>query len=103
MALVTADTAQWPWLDVTADFAYARLQGAPGRDSYAEADLDRWADRARSLREGLPLRQGPHIGAAAETPGARDVFLLFVSTDKVHAPRNALALMQRLGIEREAR
>jgi hypothetical protein len=26
----------------------------------------------------------------------RDVFAIFVSTDKVHAPRNAQALMQRL-------
>lgn len=102
VALVTADTAEWPYLDATADFAYGRLQGAPGKDSYAEADLDLWAERARCLRDGLPLREGPHIGPGAETPGARDVFLFFVSTDKVHAPRNAKALMERLGIDRPA-
>jgi hypothetical protein len=28
----------------------------------------------------------------------RDVFAYFVSTDKVHAPGNALAIQQRLGI-----
>ncbi len=100
VALVTADTAEWPYLDPTADFAYGRLQGAPGKDSYAEADLDLWAERARRLRDGLPLNEGPHIGPSAESPGARDVFLFFVSTDKVHAPRNAMALMQRLGIAR---
>jgi uncharacterized protein YecE (DUF72 family) len=100
VALVTADTAEWPYLDATADFAYGRLQGAPGADHYTEADLDRWAGRARFLRDGVALAEGPHVGRASDSPGARDVFLFFVSTDKVHAPRNAMALMQRLGIAR---
>jgi uncharacterized protein YecE (DUF72 family) len=99
VAHVVADTAEWPYLDVTADFAYARLQGAPGADHYEEADLDRWAGRARKWRDGLALREGPHIGPEIESPTARDVFLHFVSTDKVHAPRNAMALMKRLGLE----
>ena len=43
VALVIADTAEWPYLDQTADFAYCRLQGAPG---------------ARQLRAGRPRALG---------------------------------------------
>ena len=98
VALVTADTAAWSYLDVTADFAYLRLQGAPGADHYDEAGLDRWAARLRALAAGEPLADGPLVGAPADRQ-PRDVFAYFVSTDKVHAPRNARAVMQRLGLE----
>ena len=37
---------------------------------------------------------------AAKQP-ARDVFGFFVSTDKPNAPRNALGIMQRLGLVAE--
>jgi uncharacterized protein YecE (DUF72 family) len=97
IALVTADTADWPYLDVTADFAYGRLQGAPGAQEYTDTDLDRWAARARAWAEGKPMIDGPTI-APAESPRPRDVFLHFVATDKVHAPRNAMALMTKLGL-----
>jgi uncharacterized protein YecE (DUF72 family) len=99
IALVTADTAEWPYMDVTADFAYLRLQGAPGSDHYAEADLDRWAARLKALAEGAALPEGTFIGEPAGDGRPRDVFAYFVSTDKVHAPANATAVMRRLGIE----
>lgn len=95
-ALVVADTTAWPTLDVTADFAYCRLQGAPGRDGYDEADLDRWAKRIASWAEGRPMTDGALLAEPPEDR-PRDVFAIFVSTDKVHAPRNALALARRLG------
>jgi uncharacterized protein YecE (DUF72 family) len=98
VALVTADTAEWPTMDITADFAYLRLQGAPGADRYSEAELDRWADRLRALAEGQPVPGGTWLGAAPSDGRARDVFAYFVSTDKVHAPANAVALMRRLGL-----
>lgn len=95
VALVAADTAEWPTHDVTADFAYCRLQGAPGRESYEEADLDRWAERIAAWSEGKPMTDGEFVaGPPADRP--RDVFAFFVSTDKVHAPRNAMVLAQRL-------
>jgi uncharacterized protein YecE (DUF72 family) len=99
VALVTADTAEWPTMDVTADFAYLRLQGAPGSDHYEEADLDRWADRLRALAEGEPVPDGTWLGAPPADGHPRDVFAYFVSTDKIHAPANAMAMMRRLGLE----
>jgi uncharacterized protein YecE (DUF72 family) len=98
VALVTADTAEWPTMDVTADFAYLRLQGAPGGDHYSEADLDRWADRLRALAEGQPVPDGTWLNAPPADGRPRDVFAYFVSTDKVHAPANAMAMMRRLGL-----
>lgn len=96
IALVTADTEQWPTLDVTADFAYCRLQGAPGRDRYEEADLDRWAARIAAWAAGRPMTDGAFVVPPESDPPPRDVIALFVSTDKVHAPKNAQALAARL-------
>lgn len=96
VALVVADTAEWPTLDLTADFAYCRLQGAPERESYDEADLDRWAERIAAWSEGRPMTDGKFVAEQPEER-PRDVFAFFVSTDKVHAPRNAMALAERLG------
>jgi uncharacterized protein YecE (DUF72 family) len=97
VALVIADTAEWPTLDATADFIYCRLQGAPGSDHYEEADLDRWAKRVAAWRDGKPMTDGKFVGGPDEKPRPRDVFAHFVSTDKEHAPRNAIALAKRLG------
>jgi len=96
VALVVADTAEWPTLDVTADFVYCRLQGAPGSERYDEADLDRWASRIAAWSAGKSMTDGAFVGPQPEE-NPRDVFAVFVSTDKVHAPRNAMALAQRLG------
>lgn len=95
VALVVADTAQWPTLDATADFIYCRLQGAPGSDQYEAADLDRWATRVTAWVDGNPV-PGPLVGPAETSPKPRDVFAHFVSTDKPNAPRNAMALARRL-------
>lgn len=97
IALVVADTKAWPYCDQTADFTYCRLQGAPGAERYSPADLDNWAKRFKALSEGKPI-DGPTIAAASGNPPARDVFAYFVSTDKPNAPRNALAIQERLGI-----
>jgi hypothetical protein len=42
---------------------------------------------------------GAFIGEAGTDGRPRDVFAYFVSTDKVHAPTNAMAVMRRLGLE----
>lgn len=92
VALVVADTAAWPSLDPTADFIYCRLQGAPGSDHYETADLERWATRVRTWADGKPMADGPLLAPPEASPKPRDVFVHFVSTDKVHAPRNAMTL-----------
>lgn len=97
VALVVADTADWPYLDQTADFTYARLQGAPGQERYEQADLDQWAGRLKALSEG-GAADGPTIVAPSGKQPPRDVFAYFVSTDKPNAPNNALGIQQRLNI-----
>ena len=98
VALVTADTAEWPTMDVTADFTYCRLQGAPGSDHYEAADLDVWADALDALARRQGDADGKFVGAPGQAAKPRDVFAYFVSTDKEHAPRNAMAVMKRLGL-----
>ena len=67
--------------DVTGDFAYLRLRRCVEEEptGYPEAELDRWAERAR--------------GHAAE---GRDVFLYFINGAKVRAPAAAQALIAKL-------
>jgi uncharacterized protein YecE (DUF72 family) len=98
VALVVADTAEWPFLDQTADFTYARLQGAPGAESYAEAERAVRGDWLRALSEGRPIADGRYITAPEADPPPRDVHAFFVSTDKDNAPHNARAVMAQLGI-----
>lgn len=100
VALVVADTADWPYLDQTADFTYCRLQGPPGGDHYEPSQLDAWAARLKALSEGEAV-EGTFVVPMAGRQPERDVFAYFVSTDKPNAPGNALALQQRLGIEAE--
>lgn len=83
VALVIADTLDNPGRDLTADFAYCRLQGPAreGATGYEPADITAWAEQ---------------VGTWTAT--GRDVFAYFVHEDKVHAPANAIALRQALGI-----
>ncbi len=97
VALIVADTAEWPTLDVTADFVYCRLQGAPGSDHYEAADIDRWARRLSAWAAGKPMTDGDFVGPPEPSPRPKDVFCHFVSTDKKNAPRNAMALAKKLG------
>ena len=81
VARVIADTAENPSRELTADFAYCRLQGPIGGNGYQAADIADWAATVK---------------AWAET--GRDVFAYFVHEDKLHAPANAIALRQAAGI-----
>ncbi len=83
VARVIADTVENPARDLTADFAYCRLQGParPGAASYEDADI---ADLAKTMAQ---WRDCGH-----------DVFAYFVHEDKLHAPANAIALRKALGI-----
>lgn len=97
VALVIADTADWPYLDQTADFTYCRLQGPPGGERYSAAELESWAGNFSALSTGKPI-SGRVVAPMQGAQPQRDVFAYFVSTDKPNAPRNALAIQERLGI-----
>ena len=83
VAMVIADTPEQPKRELTADFAYCRLQG-PARSEasgYTPADIADWAATIKAWSDA-----------------GRDVFAYFVHEDKLHAPANAIALRQALGI-----
>ncbi|MBJ3786210.1 DUF72 domain-containing protein [Devosia sediminis] len=83
VARVIADTVENPARELTADFAYCRLQGParPDAAGYGEADIADWARTIGGWRDG-----------------GRDVYAYFVHEDKLHAPANATALRKALGI-----
>ena len=103
VALVVADTAGlWPDLeDVTSDFVYVRLHGADELyvSGYTDSALDEWAGKIRCWSAGeSPTGEHTVAAPAPKVPGGRDVFVYFDNDAKVHAPFDALALAERLGI-----
>ena len=103
VALVVADTGgRWPeLLDVTADFVYLRLHGATElyQSRYTEAELARWASRLRAWSAGEEQAGGQRASEVAPPAAPRDVFCYFDNTDKLHAPDNARALLQLVGVD----
>jgi uncharacterized protein YecE (DUF72 family) len=83
VALVVADTAgKWPFLEEsTADFQYVRLHGDAElyASGYSDPALDRWAAKVRTW-----------------VAAGQDVFVYFDNDMKVHAPYDAIHLMERL-------
>lgn len=98
VALVVSDTAEWPYIDQTADFAYARLQGAPGAERYTPEERSVRAQWLKAWAEGRPVADGRYVTGPEQSPPPRDVNAFFVSTDKDNAPHNARAVMAELGI-----
>ncbi len=98
VAIVFAESDDYPAIaDPTADFVYARLQRSrEGEEAgYPPAELDLWAERARAWAAGdVP----PGLSTAAEAvPSApRDVFVFFISGEKVLNPAAAAGLITRL-------
>ena len=83
--VISDGAGRWPMADhVTAPVVYARLHGAEELyvSGYRPEELDAWAARCRRW-----MRQG------------RDVFVYFDNDAKVHAPYDAMGLMERLGLE----
>ncbi len=104
VALVCADTVEWPRLmDLTADFVYCRLHGSQElyRSGYSDKALDEWAARIRAWSQGRPMRDGCFITNKRAKAMKRDVYLFFDNTDKLRAPRDAEALMKKLGLSQE--
>lgn len=101
VALVCANTAgKRPALDdVTSDFVYARLHGDRElyASGYSDAALDRWAARVRTWQMGGTPTDGSTFGSPAPVR-EREVFVYFDNDVKVHAPFDAIALADRLGV-----
>jgi uncharacterized protein YecE (DUF72 family) len=91
VALVVADTAgRWPQVrEFTSDFMYVRLHGAEElyASGYTDAALDSWARDIRGWLDGSGCPDGR----------ARDVYVYFDNDMKVHAPFDAMQLIERLG------
>jgi len=100
VALVCADTVEWPLLmDTTSDFVYCRLHGSEKlyHSAYDAAALDRWSRRVAAWSQGKPMTDGRFIEKRQANRKPRDVFVYFDNTDKLHAPEDARSLMARLG------
>ena len=104
VAIVYADSDDYPPVaDSTADFVYARLQrsGADEATGYSAADLDQWANRARTWESGGVPDDLPKVIEAPASPGkskptARQVYVFFISGAKERNPAAAQALIVRL-------
>lgn len=104
VAIVIADSAgKWPFIeDITSDFIYIRLHGHEKlyASGYTEAALDDWARKLKRWSEGGTPNDTERITSA--TPPRKsglDVFTYFDNDIKVHAPFDAMALGERLGIK----
>ncbi|MBO0662947.1 DUF72 domain-containing protein [Jiella sp. MQZ9-1] len=100
VAIVCADSDAYPQIaDVTADFAYLRLQrGDAAIDTCYPADaLDHWAARLQTFAAGGEpgdLKKASPERLPAAQP--RDVFAYFIRSGKPRAPHGAMALTARL-------
>jgi uncharacterized protein YecE (DUF72 family) len=96
VAIVLVDSDKHPLIaDVTADFTYARLERCSEAvaTGYPPADLKKWAARADSWAKGDTPGDLKTLGPKPE-PIPRDVFMFFISGDKVKAPAAAQALIK---------
>lgn len=98
-AIVFADSPDYPAIaDLTADFVYARLQDAREEEptGYSSRALDRWAEIARTWRDGGIPEGMDYVADARPGAKARDVFLFMINGAKVRAPAAAQALIEKL-------
>jgi uncharacterized protein YecE (DUF72 family) len=100
VALVVADTPQWPRLfDITADFMYCRLHGSEKLYSsgYTREALDEWAGRVVAWSRGEEVTDGDHASPEnGPKQSARDVFVYFDNDQKVRSPFDAQSLRKKI-------
>lgn len=97
-AIVIADDETYPQIaDLTADFAYARLQRQREEEptGYPAASLDRWADIAKGWAAGASPVGLDYVGNGGSST-ARDVFVFMINGAKLRAPAAAMALIERI-------
>ena len=105
VALVVADTAgTFPRLDdVTSDLVYVRLHGDTElyASGYSAAALDAWAARIRAWAADAATPTEDTVAPddpPPQAPAGRDVVVYFDNDVKVHAPFDAMSLLQRLDL-----
>ncbi|HEU4675532.1 MAG TPA: DUF72 domain-containing protein [Motilibacteraceae bacterium] len=103
VANVVSDLAgRYPMLeDVSSDLVYVRLHGAEElyTSAYEGPLLERWAEKIRAWADGRDAPGAALSGPPAPAlPGGRDVVVYFDNDAAGHAPWDALALAQRLGL-----
>jgi uncharacterized protein YecE (DUF72 family) len=100
IALVVADTVEWPLLmDTTAGFVYCRLHGSEQlyASGYDDEALDRWAERVSIWARGGEVADGRHAAShSGPREKRRDVFVYFDNDVKVRAPFDAHRLQERV-------
>ncbi len=101
VALVCSHAAEWRYVEeLTAGFVYVRLHGGEHTytSRYSDAELDRLADAIRCWTAGGRAPDSPAVTALPPPPAprGRDVFVYFDNDAKVHAPRDARRLLERL-------
>ena len=100
VAVVIAEHDTYPQVaDLSTDFVYARLQCAKEAEplGYASEALERWAAVAKAWAAGGSPEGLAYCGEATAAKAEREVFLFFISGDKVRNPLAAEALIGRLG------
>lgn len=103
VALVFSDAADWPYTEeLTAGFVYLRLHGSEKTyaSRYDDPALDRLAHAIRQWSRGRQPGDAERItGRKPPSRKSRDVYCYFDNDEKVHAPRDARRLMERLDIQ----
>jgi uncharacterized protein YecE (DUF72 family) len=98
-AIVFADSDTHPQIaDLTADFAYARLQRCREDvpTGYDDAALDRWAAIVRGWASGERPAGLAYVTADPPPSQPRETFVFFIAGAKVRAPAAAQSLIARL-------
>ena len=102
VALAISHAGDWPLREeLTAGFVYIRLHGAPTTyaSGYGGDALDRWAERIRAwARGGEPDDPARITDRVPPRRKGRDVYVFFDNDQGGHAPRDAWALRERLGL-----
>jgi len=101
-AIVFADSDKYPQIaDLTADFAYARLQKTREDQptGYELGELDGWASAAQAWSAGEAPEGYAYVDPPATSRAAqRDAFLFLISGAKARNPAGAMALIERLAV-----
>jgi uncharacterized protein YecE (DUF72 family) len=101
VAIVFSDMpGRTPIADLTADFAYLRLQGMRGDcpTGYPSDELARFSQVCRAWAAGDAPKGLPYAGDPADSVGrGGDVFAMMINGAKERAPAAASALAERLG------
>jgi uncharacterized protein YecE (DUF72 family) len=104
VALAISDAPDWPLREeLTAGLVYIRLHGARKlyESRYTDGELDHWAERAVAWQRGEDVRDAARVTYRKPPPRKeRDVWIFFDNDAKVHAPRDALRLKERVAAGR---